>query len=611
MARTAGSWVAVVGTRSSNRSRASPVLREGAPRVDHPSSAPSLPRLGHRARRSVPVPPGSSGIARRRLANPRPVTPDGFVPKRVGPPRSPRLRQARLPGLWGWYWLAGDERRLPAVVPLTAGPAGDAGAAVLVAAMESAPAAIYCLTAARRAGLGQRPGAGARHRRGTTSRASTGARSPTSSTTSSARGGRRPSAARWAPTGRRRHGASCGRCGWPGAPALWWSWSPTSATDTSLWPSPRPTSSSRRSCRCCRRPCRCCPTSAVGQLPPGVVARRPPAATGTTRCRSAPGGSPSWSVTPSGHGVPAAGAMSRLRGAMRSTALRDPVARGRCSPPSTPSPRRWTTSRAPRSSTACWTPAPATSPTPRPGTRRRWSSHADGRHVVPAGAPRGRRWAACRTRRPTMSEHVLEQGATLVLFSNGAVAGSAPDAGRGAATGWPTSPATVLAGTRRAGRRGVGRARPRRSPRACARPEGWPDDVAVLVAHRRDDRAGAAAAGAGRRPRGAARGPPSARRLARPGSGWGSRTASGSWSPSARPARTPPSTPTAAAEPGPMSVTAARRRRRGAHRRRPRRGHLAAAGPRPRRPRPRAADHAAARRRASCSRRRRGGRRSR
>ena len=45
-----------------------------------------------------------------------------------------------------------------------------------------------------------------------------------------------------------------------------------------------------------------------------------------------------------------------------------------------------------------------------------------------------------------------------------------------------------------------------------------------------------------------------------------------------------------------MSVDGARRRRRRADRDRPRRGHLAPAGPRPRRPGPRAADHAAARR---------------
>ncbi len=76
-----------------------------------------------------------------------------------------------------------------------------------------------------------------------------------------------------------------------------------------------------------------------------------------------------------------------------------PVAgRGR-RPPSTSSPRRWTTSRAPRCSTASSRPAPAGSPTPRPVTRRRWSSR---RTAAPPSCRwcRARRWAACRAPAP-------------------------------------------------------------------------------------------------------------------------------------------------------------------------------------------------------------------
>ena len=73
-----------------------------------------------------------------------------------------------------------------------------------------------------------------------------------------------------------------------------------------------------------------------------------------------------------------------------------------------------------------------------------------------------------------------------MLFSNGAIAGSAPVPDEAAARGWPTSPgrcsqapgALEADGRGRAGRRG------RRGRAAAA--EGWPDDVAVLVAHRRE-----------------------------------------------------------------------------------------------------------------------------
>jgi anti-sigma regulatory factor (Ser/Thr protein kinase)/anti-anti-sigma regulatory factor len=82
-----------------------------------------------------------------------------------------------------------------------------------------------------------------------------------------------------------------------------------------------------------------------------------------------------------------------------------------------------------------------------------------------------------------ISEHVLEQGATLVLFSNGAIAGSAPEPGealrrlahvsRSVIQAPGALEADAAAGLASAVAEGV------------RRPQGWPDDVAVLVAHRR------------------------------------------------------------------------------------------------------------------------------
>jgi anti-anti-sigma factor len=82
-----------------------------------------------------------------------------------------------------------------------------------------------------------------------------------------------------------------------------------------------------------------------------------------------------------------------------------------------------------------------------------------------------------------VAEHVLEQGATLVLFSNGAVAGAGPepdealqrlaDAARTVLEVPGAFDVEAAAGLAAAVAEGV------------QRPQGWPDDVAVLVAHRR------------------------------------------------------------------------------------------------------------------------------
>ena len=164
------------------------------------------------------------------------------------------------------------------------------------------------------------------------------------------------------------------------------------ATTARCGRSARPTWSSRRSCRCCRRRCRCCPTCGCRAATTGPSSAR---AAGGDWYDAVPLGAGRVALVVGdavGHGVPAAGAMSRLRGAMRSDGAARPVARGRCWRRSTPSPRRWTTSRARRCSTACSTPEPAPSPTAPPVTRRRWwCTPTGGRRSSPArrGPPLG------------------------------------------------------------------------------------------------------------------------------------------------------------------------------------------------------------------------------
>ena len=179
-----------------------------------------------------------------------------------------------------------------------------------------------------------------------------------------------------------------------------------------------------------------------------------------------------------GHGVPAAGAMSRLRGAMRSSALRDPSPRAVLSALDAFAAEMDDVEGA----SVCYGVLDA-------GTGRLVYStaghpaplvvHADGRtEFLPTAArpPLGSLPGTATESR----EHVLEQGATLVLFSNGAVPGVPDEAldrlaavasdvlsvpGALEAEASADLAATIAEGVRR--------------------PQGWPDDVAVLVAHRR------------------------------------------------------------------------------------------------------------------------------
>jgi len=182
-----------------------------------------------------------------------------------------------------------------------------------------------------------------------------------------------------------------------------------------------------------------------------------------------------------GHGVPAAGAMSRLRGAMRSTALRDPspqavlaaldafagqmddvegasvfyglldVATGRLD---------YTAAGHPPPLVVGSDGATASLPvTPRPPLGSVPGS------VAPVGS------------------YVLDQGATLVLFSNGTLAGAGPG---------PADALDRLAAVARTVLAGPGALEPEAAgglapavAEGVRHPRGWPDDVAVLVAHRR------------------------------------------------------------------------------------------------------------------------------
>ena len=141
-------------------------------------------------------------------------------------------------------------------------------------------------------------------------------------------------------------------------------------------------------------------------------------------------------------------------------------------------------------------------------------------HAAPAaGQP-------ARTRRTEISEHVLEQGATLVPVLQ--------RRHRRQRRRVPDEALDRLADVARVGAAGA-RARWRPTPSAglasavaegVRRPQGWPDDVAVLVAHRREtaleplqlDLVATPAALPGRAP--------AARRLAGRARAWASRTAS-------------------------------------------------------------------------------------
>lgn len=184
-----------------------------------------------------------------------------------------------------------------------------------------------------------------------------------------------------------------------------------------------------------------------------------------------------------GHGVPAAGAMSRLRGAMRSSALRDPSPGAVLAALDAFAAQMEDVQGASvfygvlDAGTGELVYAAAGHPAPL-------LLGSDGGATflpVPPRAPLGSLPGI-----PTIvSRNQLEQGATLVLFSNGVLAGPGPEAAEALErlVGVATDVLTVraVAGTDATDDVAAAIAEGVRSP------EGWLDDVAVLVAHRRQD----------------------------------------------------------------------------------------------------------------------------
>jgi anti-anti-sigma factor len=181
-----------------------------------------------------------------------------------------------------------------------------------------------------------------------------------------------------------------------------------------------------------------------------------------------------------GHGVPAAGAMSRLRGAMRSTALSNPSPQDVLNALDAFAAQMDDVEGASvfygvlDAATGRLTYTAAGHPAPL-------VVHADGRTSFLPLVPRPPLGSLPDLDAP-VSRTVLGQGDTLVLFSNGALAGAGPgtpldrlaDVSRRVVSRPGAIDDDGAAGVAASISEGV------RQP-----PEGWPDDVAVLVAHRR------------------------------------------------------------------------------------------------------------------------------
>ncbi len=182
-----------------------------------------------------------------------------------------------------------------------------------------------------------------------------------------------------------------------------------------------------------------------------------------------------------GHGVPAAGAMSRLRGALRSTALRDPAPASVLAALDDFATQMDDVEGASvfyavlDAATGELTYTGAGHPAPL-------LVHADGRTSFLPMTPRPPLGSIPEAGRPVRSARI-EQGGTLVLFSDGAVHASDGDPGSGlerladvarrVVEDTDVLDADDAAGLAAAIAEGV------------RGPDGWPDDVAVLVAHRR------------------------------------------------------------------------------------------------------------------------------
>ncbi|MFD2094318.1 SpoIIE family protein phosphatase [Blastococcus deserti] len=183
-----------------------------------------------------------------------------------------------------------------------------------------------------------------------------------------------------------------------------------------------------------------------------------------------------------GHGVPAAGAMSRLRGAMRSSALRDPSPSAVLGALDAFAAQMDDVEGASvfygvlDAGTGDLVYAAAGHPPPL-------VVGADGATSFLPAPPRPPLGSVPGTP-TTVSRQVLEQGSTLVLFSNGAVAGAHPAAD---ALDRLVSVATAALAAPGALDGDGGHDVADAIAEGVRSPAGWVDDVAVLVAHRRED----------------------------------------------------------------------------------------------------------------------------
>jgi anti-anti-sigma factor len=369
----------------------------------------------------------------------------------------------------------------PDIEPPLPGFVWDAGAAALVAAMESAPAAIYCLAASAEpvwanararvlgAGRGELPVVDGR---------------PVADLFDEVLRSGRPLTVCGSIGDEGLSATVVVRpmrvAGGPGALLVLEADGP--ATDTSVWPKPPPDGVEQ---------------AQLSLLPPSLPMLPDLRLSGSYhRATSAQAAGGDWyDAVPLGggrvalvvgdavgHGVPAAGAMSRLRGAMRSSALRDPSPRAVLAALDAFAAQMDDVAGASvfygvlDAATGTLAYAAAGHPPP-------FVIQSDGRTSFLPGTPRPP-LGTLPDAATDISEYVLEQGATLVLFSNGAIAGIAPVPGealnrlaevsRSVLRAPGALDAEASAGLATAVAEGV------------RRPQGWPDDVAVLVAHRRE-----------------------------------------------------------------------------------------------------------------------------
>src|SRR3954451_2739650 len=487
MARTAGSCVAVVGTRSSNRSPRRPswvrpldsticVVRSFVPGALGPRAAavhPAVPPAGGwhdpvhgaRGRRSTSV-----GYPARRRTEPW-LIPPSSVQRACG-------CRAPIAGI-GWPEMSASSGPEPSFP----GPAGDEAVATLVAALDSAPAAVYFLTSAA-----EPVWANAQARALGTARSTlplVAGRSIADVVEEVLRSGRSETICGALGQGDTATATAILRpmplAG--GSGVLLVLEMDAAETDISAWPVSQADLVEQ---------------AQQSLLPPSLPMLPDLRLSGSYhRASSARAAGGDWyDAVPLGagwvalvvgdavgHGVPAAGAMSRLRGAMRSTALRDPSPRVVLAALDAFAAEMEDVEGASvfygvlDAGSGTLTYGAAGHPPPL-------VVHPDGRTSFLPGTPRPP-LGSLPDVTTQISEHTLEQGATLVLFSNGAIA--APDASV------PGEALNRLADVSRSvlrapGALDVDAAADLASAIAegVRRPQGWPDDVAVLVAHRRE-----------------------------------------------------------------------------------------------------------------------------